>query len=210
MTKFEKEGQKGNTRQRILDVARGIFARRGYEGTSVDAIVKASALNKGALYWHFRDKAELYREIMREQLKSLRESFMLSEKMKGNIDLRSYLIERGMVLIDGLQKDPECQMLWLDLLIVAQRGDTTSRILAEELIDSILASVFSEVDAALLPEWDLKCGSLDMRERILCLIYFWGSLVANLGVRLEPEEAKHYWEIVTRMFLEEGCSHEAS
>lgn len=54
MTKHEKKGQKGGTRQRILDVARGIFARRGFEGASVDAIVKVSGLSKGYFTGTFR------------------------------------------------------------------------------------------------------------------------------------------------------------
>ena len=129
--------------------------------------------------------------------------------MKGHLDLTGYLIERGMVLIDDLQEDSERCMLWFDLLILTQRDDTPLRALAGEIIDSIMGSLLPEVVAALFPEWHLKRWDLDIRERILCLIHFLGGLVVNLGIRLKLEEAKLYWEIVTRMFFEEECSHEA-
>jgi len=42
-----------------------LFGRYGYEGVSVGDIAKAAKLTKGALYWHFDGKDELYLECMR-------------------------------------------------------------------------------------------------------------------------------------------------
>ncbi len=210
MPKKHENGQKESTRRRILDVARRIFARKGYEGASVDAIVRASELSKGALYWHFPGKLELYREVMGEQAQSIHDHFKIPEKLKGHVDPLGFLIERGMALIDELNEDSERRLLWMDLSVVAQRGDTRSRALAGEIIDGILDTLLPEMDAALLPGRDLKRGSLESRERILCLTHFFDGLVVNLGIRLKPEEAKRYWEMVTRMLFEEGCAHEES
>ncbi len=47
-------------RDQILEAALNCFARTGYQGTSMDAIVAESGLSKGSLYWHFKSKRELF------------------------------------------------------------------------------------------------------------------------------------------------------
>jgi AcrR family transcriptional regulator len=51
------------TRQALLSTARALFARLGYAGTSTEAILAAAGLTRGALYHHFRDKAELFAAV---------------------------------------------------------------------------------------------------------------------------------------------------
>jgi AcrR family transcriptional regulator len=53
-----------DTLQVIQDVAFQLFGRYGYEGVSIGDIANAAQLSKGALYWHFRGKAELYLQCL--------------------------------------------------------------------------------------------------------------------------------------------------
>lgn len=53
-----------DTLRAIQDVAFQLFGRYGYEGVSIGDIAKAAQLSKGALYWHFRGKAELYLQCL--------------------------------------------------------------------------------------------------------------------------------------------------
>jgi AcrR family transcriptional regulator len=48
----------------VLESAVQEFARKGYSGTSVQDILKATGLSKPTLYYHFQSKAGLYRAIM--------------------------------------------------------------------------------------------------------------------------------------------------
>lgn len=52
--------QQFDTLNAIQDRAFQLFGSFGYEGVSVGDIAKAAKLSKGALYWHYRGKAELY------------------------------------------------------------------------------------------------------------------------------------------------------
>lgn len=52
--------QVDNTRQRILNAAIQVFARKGYHDTRVDEIVAASQTSKGAVYFHFPSKQEIF------------------------------------------------------------------------------------------------------------------------------------------------------
>ena len=55
------------TRRRILDAARELFAERGWAATSIDEVVNAAGVTKGALYHHFRDKTDVLRAVYEEQ-----------------------------------------------------------------------------------------------------------------------------------------------
>ncbi len=54
------------SRARILSAAAAEFAARGFAGASVDRIARAARLNKAMIYYHFKSKAALYREILRD------------------------------------------------------------------------------------------------------------------------------------------------
>ncbi len=61
------------TRERILSAAERLFAERGYEATSIRAIVAKARVNQAAINYHFAGKDGLYREILRAAFRVLTE-----------------------------------------------------------------------------------------------------------------------------------------
>lgn len=59
-----------DTRSRILVAAKQVFARQGYAGATLDMIAAEAGLTKGAVYWHFESKSDLFLALMEEQLQS--------------------------------------------------------------------------------------------------------------------------------------------
>ena len=51
---------KDATRQRLLDAAEAVFAEKGYHGTVVDDIIRASDSSKGGFYFHFPNKQAIF------------------------------------------------------------------------------------------------------------------------------------------------------
>ncbi|MEO3989687.1 multidrug efflux transporter transcriptional repressor AcrR [Pseudocitrobacter cyperus] len=51
------------TRQHILDVALKLFSQQGVSSTSLVDIARAAGVTRGAIYWHFKDKSDLFGEI---------------------------------------------------------------------------------------------------------------------------------------------------
>ncbi len=53
-----------DTRKAIIEASMSLFARRGYHGTSVAQIAEATGLTKGALYWYFKGKEDLFLKVL--------------------------------------------------------------------------------------------------------------------------------------------------
>ena len=61
------------TRERIMKAAERLFAERGYDGTSIRAIVAKARVNQAAINYHFDGKDGLYREVLRAAFRALTE-----------------------------------------------------------------------------------------------------------------------------------------
>ena len=61
--------------ERLVEMALRLFADRGFEGTSVQDVVSAAGVTKGAMYHYFDSKddllAEIYARVLREQMERL-------------------------------------------------------------------------------------------------------------------------------------------
>ena len=61
------------TRERIIKAAERLFAERGYDATSIRAIVAKARVNQAAINYHFDGKDGLYREVLRAAFGALTE-----------------------------------------------------------------------------------------------------------------------------------------
>ncbi len=52
------------TRARIIAVATTLFTEHGYEGTSIETVLRETGLSRGALYHHFSSKDELFVAVL--------------------------------------------------------------------------------------------------------------------------------------------------
>ncbi|MEO8656673.1 MAG: TetR family transcriptional regulator, partial [Ramlibacter sp.] len=52
------------TRNALLDAAERLFQQQGVSGTSLQHIAAAAGASRGAVYWHFKDKADLFNAMM--------------------------------------------------------------------------------------------------------------------------------------------------
>jgi TetR/AcrR family transcriptional regulator len=60
-----------SSRDKILDVAEALFARRGYMGVGLRELADATGLGKSSLFHHFRGKAALYCEVVARALERI-------------------------------------------------------------------------------------------------------------------------------------------
>jgi AcrR family transcriptional regulator len=62
MTKRAAQGRA--TREQLIEVATGLFAERGFEETSIEAVLAAAGVSRGALYHHFAGKDALFEAVL--------------------------------------------------------------------------------------------------------------------------------------------------
>lgn len=72
MARKTKE-EANRTRQQIIDAARTVFHRHGVAHATLEQVARAAGLTRGAVYWHFKDKAELFHAVRAEVLDPTRE-----------------------------------------------------------------------------------------------------------------------------------------
>lgn len=81
------------TRQRLIEVARELFAKNGLEATTMNDIAKASGRGRRTLYTYFRHKEEIYYAVIEEELA------LLSEKMESVTKMHAEPEEKIFALI---------------------------------------------------------------------------------------------------------------
>lgn len=93
------------TKAKIINTARILFADRGYEGTSVREIARTAEVNVASLNYHFASKENLFLEILKSGYIECSEQMrVLLEKNQGDlentmVDFFRYFIENSPLLI---------------------------------------------------------------------------------------------------------------
>jgi AcrR family transcriptional regulator len=62
-----------DTRSDILSAARRVFALKGFVGTSVREVAESAQVNKAMIYYHFKDKLDLYRAVLSDSFETLQD-----------------------------------------------------------------------------------------------------------------------------------------
>jgi AcrR family transcriptional regulator len=79
------------TRDRILDAAAHVMRTRGFARTTTKEIAREAGYSEATLYKHFRDKSELFLDVMHERLPSFRPLVTELAQRAGQGDLRDNL-----------------------------------------------------------------------------------------------------------------------
>lgn len=194
-----------STRARILSVAREKFARSGFHGTSMDSIVRAANLSKGAVYWHFKNKEALFMAVMEAEARRIEEYFLPKpeDEKKGP---RAFFMESGERCLEILYRDKELRLLWIDLALQAQRskdgGNQFSAFIRNKVEEVSNKLISKSLDV--FPQLKIR-EQLDLKDVLRMGDYFFMGMVVNLGITLDLEEAKAYWrEMMGRLFGGEG------
>jgi TetR/AcrR family transcriptional regulator len=100
-----------SSREKILDVAEALFARRGYTGVGLREVAVAAGLGKSSLFHHFRSKTQLYCEVLARVLERIREP--LDVVLESTDDPARKLDRCVDALVDSLAEHPPTARLLL-------------------------------------------------------------------------------------------------
>ncbi|MEI6283841.1 MAG: TetR family transcriptional regulator [Opitutae bacterium] len=99
------------TREKIIQSARAVFNRRGVSTTSLEEVASEAEVTRGAVYWHFKNKADLFRAVRSQTGRLLQ----LDQKSHGDA---LFKLEKGLLAaLHRLETDSEARktfevMLW--------------------------------------------------------------------------------------------------
>ncbi len=117
------------TRELVLAAAARVFAKRGFHATSLDAIAEEAGFSRGAVYYNFADKEELFLELLdrrcAERAQDLRAVF--SDTPEDDVSATSRQAQlAAQHALEAMTGNPEWRALYLEFLAHAAR-DTAFR-----------------------------------------------------------------------------------
>jgi AcrR family transcriptional regulator len=180
MTQAERRQK---TREEVLAAASRAFAKNGFHGTSLDAVAEEAGFSRGAVYYNFADKEQLFLELLdrrcAERARDLREVFS-----GGGDDIASTSEQAQLAAKDALGAmigDPEWRALYLEFLAHAARDKSFRRAFARRTNDMRAALEEVVVERAALVDED----ALGMAPQELAIV------IDALGVGLWAHHMLH-------------------
>lgn len=147
-------GAPPSSRDKILDVAEVLFARRGFEGVGMREVAEAAGLGKSSLFHHFRSKAQLYLAVLERLLAQIHER--LAAALAAGAPPPERLDRWTDALLDALAERPPAARLLLRALFEDDAFDAeawSEGRAAERHIEAILNGIL-----ALLREGEQACA----------------------------------------------------
>src|SRR5687767_15589396 len=88
-------------REQLIDIARGLFAERGFDGTSIEEIAARAEVSKPVVYEHFGGKEGLYAIVVDRELQLVLDRFTSALSASGHP--RQLLERAALALLDYIE-----------------------------------------------------------------------------------------------------------
>ena len=99
-------------KERVLEVASGIFHQKGYNGTSIDEILKATGLSRSSLYDSFKDKHNLYLQSLQFYKDAEKDGYeTVNQKKLNGLQKIEYLFKEAVNHLINHPNDNGCLMV---------------------------------------------------------------------------------------------------
>lgn len=179
------ERRKARTRASLLDAARTLFARRGFEQTTIAEITDTADLGVGSFYNHFGSKEDLLAALLEQALTE--QLAALDSRRAGIADPAEAVAIAHRHWVRLTSEGPE----WAWLVV---RLETSFELVAATQGDSALKDL----------ERGIECGRFQVASRELALQASGGALISAMRTMLTGHEIPHadsiHAEGVLRMF----------
>lgn len=118
-TRLTREQSKAQTRKRLLDAARTVFARRGYHGASVEEIAAEAGFSTGALYSNFGGKEDLFLALMDHVMDAY--CAEIAAEVDGVASVADRARDGARHWMEIIEREPEMLMLFVEFWAYAAR-----------------------------------------------------------------------------------------
>lgn len=147
MRKTKKEAQQ--TRSNLLKAALEVFYQRGVARASLDEIAKAAGVTRGALYWHFKNKEDLFDALFQVHFADIQNR--LDRVLQANTSDNPLLPLRNGILknFQKLSQDPDFKKFSTILHLRCEQTDENQNIVKliqkyHQVWDQHLLAIFEQ------------------------------------------------------------------
>jgi len=130
-TKAEAE----ETRSNILSAAERLFYEKGVSNATLDDVAKAAGVTRGAIYWHFSNKTDLFLELY-NSVQMPQEDMLAREIEEPGSDVLCYIEKAAGDWLDELAGDEHRQRIFTILLRCAYGEDLLPVLERQQEVDN--------------------------------------------------------------------------
>lgn len=119
-----------DTRDRILESAARVFAQKSFQGASLDEVAADAGLTKGAVYWHFKSKSDLFFALLDSRFQTEFDEHLPEAlaKESANADPKAGLKALLGSVLDRVKHDPDWPRLFLEFMGQAREPEIRERL----------------------------------------------------------------------------------
>jgi AcrR family transcriptional regulator len=195
------EAEEDNAKRRqIVDGARQVFLARGFDAASMGDIAKAAGVSKGTLYVYFKDKDELFADIVSGECPMQAEGVFDFDH--DDHDVEGVLLRHGMAFVEKMG-DPGRLSSLRAVIAVADRMPDLGRKIYETgpavAVAKFTAYLRAQVDAGVLAIDDCEVAAAQFIET--CHATMFKPMLFNFAPPPTRERIAHVVGIAVRTFL---------
>lgn len=195
MTESDASTKEDIRKKQILDAALDVVVRKGYSNCRMDDIVATANLSKGAIYWYYKSKKEIFLSLINHWVNNF--GVTLNHIVEEDLAASDQLKELFRFFLDAYSDSPDVFKAELEFWALSNRNsdfrEKTQKVYHEflELIEGIIERGVTDGEFKNL---DVKVAALSIMVNIEGIIWF--SLFDADGV-----SAEHYFDTITDFIL---------
>lgn len=188
MRRTKEEAEK--TRQDLLKAALSIFSQKGYASTTLEDVAQEAGVTRGAIYWHFGGKAEMYNalldkysarasdivqdaaseggrmvQILRRIFVRLLEAVESDQALRAVMEINLFKTEYSPELADTFSKQIESSRTLLSGIAQAMQQGIAAGELRSDLDPADMARAFIAFQNGILHLWLMDPSAFELGER---------------------------------------------
>jgi len=175
--KERREREKSETRDKILDAARELFVTEGFEGVSMRRVAEKIEYSPTAIYVHFADKNELFRELCHQDYARLAQVFQSSVMSTDPVER---LKQIGAIYIDFGTRYPNHYKFMFMTPHPAQEPDEVDR----EMMGNPEKDAYAFLKWAVQQAIDAGCFREELRDAELVSQTLWASVHGVISLEI--------------------------
>jgi len=185
---LERKGQ-------ILDAALSVIIEKGYENSRMDDIVASSNMSKGAIYWYYKSKKEVYLSLVNHWVHNY--SAVLNHIIDADRPASDQLRSLFQYFIDQYEKDPAVFKALLEFWSMAGRDPEFNKKLQKvysEFVKLISTIIQRGVDNKEFKNLDVDLTAMSIMVNIEGIMWF-------TLFKLKNKSAREYIQTISDFIL---------